>query len=107
MAELEKVIKGLECCVLPHDCSDDCPYSNTNSFCTNLLHKNALELLEEQQNLLKEYEKLSQVCFKIEKYLKISDLSILIDRVEEGKVEVLQDDDRPDAMETTIKIRRL
>ena len=49
----EKVTKGLECCVLPHDCSDDCPYSNTNSFCTNLLHKNALELLKEQEKEIK------------------------------------------------------
>lgn len=66
-----------------------------------------LALLKEQENLLKEYEKLSQVCFKIEKYLRIADLSILIDRIEEGKVEVLQDDGRPDSMETTIKIRRM
>ena len=63
--------------------------------------------LKEQEALLHEYEKLSQVCFKIEKYLRIADLSILIDRIEEGKVEVFQDDGRPDAMETTIKIRRL
>ena len=64
------------------------------------------DFIMEQQNLLKEYEKLSQVCFKIEKFLKIADLSILIDRIEEGKVEVLQNDGRPDSMETTIKIRR-
>ena len=69
--------------------------------------EDAIELLEEQQNLIKEYEKLSQACFKIEKSLKIADLSILIDRIEEGKVEVLQDDGRPGSMETTIKIRRL
>ena len=47
MPDIDKVIKGFECCVLPHDCSDDCPYSNTNSFCTNSLHKDALELLKE------------------------------------------------------------
>ena len=72
-----------------------------------VIAESALAMLKEQENLLKEYEKLSQVCFKIEKYLRIADLSILIDRIEEGNVEVLQDDNRPGSMETTIKIRRI
>lgn len=110
MDRLDKVIDGLECCQYDSKSHcDGCPYNNEGwiGHCTASLTADALDCINEQDEKLKEYEKLSQVCFKIEKYLKIADLSILIDRIEEGKVEVLQDDGRPDAMETTIKIRRL
>lgn len=115
MPDRENVMRGLECCcthIVGMSCGN-CPYEIEQredegiSDCTSVLAYDALALLKEQEALLHEYEKLSQVCFKIEKYLRIADLSILIDRIEEGKVKVLQDDGRPDAMETTIKIRRL
>lgn len=58
MADREKVIKGLECCVLrdpddKHQC-DDCPYRHpdgviTNSPCANGLMGNALSLLKAQE----------------------------------------------------------
>ena len=48
MADLEKVIKGLEYCISPgDDCPDDCPYAgNCNR---DELHKDALELLKERE----------------------------------------------------------
>ena len=105
MVDIEKVISDLQ---------EQIDWIRDNEFHkfpgwghTVLAMKDAIALLKEQKALLHEYEKLSQVCFKIEKYLRIADLSILIDRIEEGKVEVFQNDGRPDAMETTIKIRRL
>ena len=58
MPDLEKVIKGLECCVLqdPDDKKrcDDCPYRHpdgviTNSPCVNGLMGNALALLKAQE----------------------------------------------------------
>ena len=111
----EKVTKGVESCIKMgrlgvENCRElNCPYfeNGLRLSCWLDVLADALALLKEQENLLKEYEKLSQVCFKIEKYLRIADLSILIDRIEEGKVEVLQDDGRPDSNETTIKIRRM
>ena len=113
MADIEKVIKGWERCeecrMHPFGTSQaylDCEYT-VGLYCgQDKLIWHTLEALKEQEALLREYEKLSQVCFKIEKYLKIADLSMLIDRIEEDKVEVLQDDGRPDYMGTTIKIRR-
>ena len=80
--------------------------------CVLVAHlENALDALKESNYLLKEYEKLSQVVFKIEKFMNIADLTMLVDRIEDGKVEVLQDNGRFNGdspfMETTIKIRRL
>lgn len=58
MADREKVIKGLECCVLrdPDDKQqcDDCPYRHpdgviTNSPCVNGLMGNALSMLKAQE----------------------------------------------------------
>lgn len=55
MPDLEKVIKGLECCVwtderLLTDC-ENCPYSNGRGCCNSLrgLHMDALTLLKEQK----------------------------------------------------------
>ena len=104
----EKIIKGLEHCAKGRDCKG-CPYFSQLYFelADGEFTGYRCKCLADAIALLKEYEKLSEVCFKIEKYLRIADLSILIDRIEEGKVEVLQDDGRPDFMETTIKVRRL
>ena len=69
------------------------------------------DVLKEQEHLLNEYENLSQVLFKIEKYFKIADLSSLVDGIENGRIVVLQDDGHfiggTPIAETTIKIRRL
>ena len=71
----------------------------------------AIELLKEQEHLLMEYEKLSKVLFKIEKYFKISDLSSIVDGIENGTIVVLQDNGHyiggTPITETTIKIRRM
>lgn len=47
MADIQKVIKGLECCQPPYDCHN-CPYDWDHCFMKNQLHKDALELLKEQ-----------------------------------------------------------
>lgn len=53
MADIEKVIKGLECCSQGALCSGNCPYDTDNDDyiekCTAELAKDALELLKEQQ----------------------------------------------------------
>ena len=54
MDKLEKVIKGLECCINEHknitDC-EHCPYSEIDEGCTSLddLHSDTLDLLKAQQ----------------------------------------------------------
>lgn len=50
MADIEKVIKGLECCNKPNN-HDDCPYNGECHYnvCTHKLLDDALELLKEQQ----------------------------------------------------------
>ena len=70
-----------------------------------------MELLKEQDENLKEYEKLSKTLFKIDKYFRIKDLEFLIDGIENGSIVVLQDDGHfigsTPIRETTIRIRRL
>lgn len=46
MAELEKVIKGLECCSEKQNCKD-CPYFKFSASCQDDMNKDALELLKE------------------------------------------------------------
>ena len=52
MADREKVIKGLECCIEWDSCNK-CPYETPNEYdiaeCTLSLHKDALALLKEQE----------------------------------------------------------
>lgn len=52
MADIEKVIKGLECCTEWGSCNK-CPYETPNEYdigeCTLSLHKEVLALLEEQE----------------------------------------------------------
>lgn len=60
MIDIEKVLKGLECCTKWDSCSD-CPYQTPNEYdiseCTEPLHKDALELLKEQDRLLGKQQK--------------------------------------------------
>lgn len=56
MADREKVIKGLECCILSDEeceCPDECPYHDdcweTDYELVYTLKKDALELLKEQE----------------------------------------------------------
>ena len=72
MADIEKVIKGFECChVMVHDMGPDqsscgiCPYKNVQTEeqinlggieCIAVLHDDALELLKEREPVEKEIE---------------------------------------------------
>ena len=55
MADIKKVVKGLECCTKWDSCSD-CHYQTPNEYdvseCTEHLHNDALELLKEQQKTI-------------------------------------------------------
>ena len=49
MTKLEKVFKGLECCIEEPEMNEDCvglecPYRNGNEHCMTELHKDALEV---------------------------------------------------------------
>lgn len=118
MLEIEKVVEWLtEISLRPCDFATD----EFNSYDTEHLANEALEICEDakafcqQRNeafaKLKEYEKLSQVLFKIEKYFKIKDLEFLVNGIENGSIVVLQDDGHfigsTPIKETTIKIRRM
>ena len=52
MADIEKVKKGLECCIGGNDCdierNGDCPYKDL-PICGTFLLSDAIELLKEQQ----------------------------------------------------------
>ena len=76
-----------------------------------MLEADAIALLKEHERLLTEYENISKVLFKIEKYFKISDLSSIVDGIENGTIVVLQDNGHyiggTPITETTIKIRRM
>lgn len=53
MADREKVIKALECCIAGDSCISDCPYFRevpmTDGRCITAVQKDALELLKEQK----------------------------------------------------------
>ena len=51
MADREKVIIGVDICLSRFHCGKDCPYYNAEnrSGCMELLRKDALELLKEQE----------------------------------------------------------
>lgn len=62
MADIEKVIKGLECCQMVYECKpyEKCPYSNgleCGDCDINRLHYDALELLKEQQEEVEPHHK--------------------------------------------------
>lgn len=48
MIDIEKVIKGLECCAYKENC-DECPYIRGNAMCLSYKDKDALELLKKQE----------------------------------------------------------
>ena len=59
MPDMEKVVKGLQCCSGTGDCVNSCPYGDVTSFmfeCTSLLAQDALELLKEQDARIRELE---------------------------------------------------
>ena len=51
MVDREKVITGVDICLSRFHCGEDCPYYNAenHSGCMELLRKDALELLKEQE----------------------------------------------------------
>ena len=54
MADYEKVIKGMEMCISPDECSpDECPYyirpNNESGLCWDRLMTDAIALLKEQE----------------------------------------------------------
>ena len=53
MADLDKVLKGLECCKNGFVCGDDCPYRNVcfngEEYAFTRIASDALELLKSQQ----------------------------------------------------------
>ena len=54
MQDLEKVIKGLECCT--NSCSNGCPYADIVNDCQGVLCKDALSMLKDYEVLKKQYE---------------------------------------------------
>ena len=48
MAELEKVIKGLECCEFNYYCPDECPYKLQEN-CIRFLHDNCIAILKKHK----------------------------------------------------------
>lgn len=51
--KLDKVIKAFEWCRGDKPSCDGCPYDIKNAKCLFLLHSDALELLEEQQQIVR------------------------------------------------------
>ena len=57
MADIEKVIKGLENCTNEGFCADNhCLYENVDN-CVDVLMRDALELLKEQEAIIEQYHK--------------------------------------------------
>lgn len=59
MADIEKVIKALECCQMVYECKpyEKCPYSNgleCGDCDINRLHYDALALLKEQEDKIRQ-----------------------------------------------------
>ena len=51
MVDLEKVLKGLECCLPPHDPNCDlCPYDSIDLRCRSKLHEDVIALLKAQES---------------------------------------------------------
>lgn len=52
MADIEKVIKGIDICLQRFRCGEDCPYYNTEKIgCMEQLREDALELLKEYETI--------------------------------------------------------
>ena len=60
MTDREKVIKGMECCMItPGSCGTNCPYAGTgdeNDYCDQKIIKDAFALLKAQEPRLVTYE---------------------------------------------------
>ena len=59
MADMEKVLNGLECCsnAMGEDC-DNCPYKVEYDVCgIDYLQRDAIELLKEQEAIIEQYHK--------------------------------------------------
>ena len=52
MADLEKVIKALECCINAGDCKNQCDYWPDNR-CEHFMMMDALELLKAQKDMVR------------------------------------------------------
>lgn len=68
MAELEKVIKGLEICIRVQDnekCPDECPYRKDICYGTVGLMADALSLLKAQEARVLSYDEMmkAEICF--------------------------------------------
>lgn len=73
MADREKVIKALECCT-GLGCHHGCEYLNNG--CTELLKKDALALLKEQEHKDKMYHALEDDWKRLKELLKEQDEEI-------------------------------
>ena len=69
MADVEKVITGLELCtnISQDGCLMLCPYKDEqdetySGFCEQVLKRDALELLKEQHELIEQYKSACQSC---------------------------------------------
>lgn len=56
MADMEKVLKGLELCIDQHKDCHNCCYYHTGVFCTDVLMRDAMELLKEQEAKIERLE---------------------------------------------------
>lgn len=52
MVDREKVIKGLGLCIDEHKDCNNCCYHNVGIFCVDVLMRDALELLKEQEPII-------------------------------------------------------
>ena len=64
MPDIEKVIKGLECCKV--GCTD-CPYRGISD-CVTSLNNDAIELLKEQQKEIERIKRISNEMAKVALY---------------------------------------
>ena len=55
MTDREKVLQGLYCCAA--NCQNGCPYSDISQYCSDVLAKDALELLKEADEICARYSK--------------------------------------------------
>lgn len=66
MTDIEKVIKGMERCISPDECSPkDCPYydrpDNTSGLCWDRLMADALALLKEQEERIRDLKDMFKI----------------------------------------------
>lgn len=72
MPNIEKVLKGLECCAECQRCAGNCPYDDDDDNCekcTSELAKDALELLKEQDELIRKLQKdKDKLCLEVSEW---------------------------------------